>query len=45
MLKRKSYAKIEECYELPNLLELQLQSYREFLQTDVPKSKRKRKYF
>jgi DNA-directed RNA polymerase subunit beta len=41
MLKRKSYAKIEECYELPNLLELQLESYREFLQTDVAKSKRK----
>ncbi|MDP2929582.1 MAG: DNA-directed RNA polymerase subunit beta [Candidatus Omnitrophota bacterium] len=41
MLKRKSYAKIEECYELPNLLELQLHSYREFLQVDVAKSKRK----
>ncbi|MCX5667673.1 MAG: DNA-directed RNA polymerase subunit beta, partial [Candidatus Omnitrophica bacterium] len=41
MLKRKSYAKIEECYELPNLLELQLESYRGFLQTDVAKSKRK----
>ena len=41
MLKRKSYAKIEECYELPNLLELQLESYREFLQMDVAKSKRK----
>jgi len=41
MLKRKSYAKIEECYELPNLLELQLKSYREFLQTDAAKSKRK----
>ncbi|MFA5255968.1 MAG: DNA-directed RNA polymerase subunit beta [Candidatus Omnitrophota bacterium] len=41
MIKRKSYAKIEECYELPNLLELQLESYRKFLQTDVAKSKRK----
>jgi DNA-directed RNA polymerase subunit beta len=41
MIKRKSYAKIGECYELPNLLELQLESYREFLQTDVAKSKRK----
>ena len=41
MIKRKSYAKIEECYQLPNLLDLQLDSYRQFLQTDVPKSKRK----
>ena len=41
MLKRKSYAKIEECYELPNLLDIQLDSYKEFLQADAPKSKRK----
>ena len=41
MIKRKSYARIEECYELPNLLEIQLNSYREFLQQDVPKAKRK----
>src|SRR3989338_5712282 len=41
MIKRKSYAKIEECYELPNLLDIQLDSYKEFLQTDVPKAKRK----
>jgi DNA-directed RNA polymerase subunit beta len=41
MLKRKSYAKIEECYDLPNLLDLQLDSYKEFLQADVPKTKRK----
>ncbi len=41
MLKRKSYAKIEECYKLPNLLDIQLRSYYEFLQLDVPKTKRK----
>jgi len=41
MEKRKSYAKIEECYKLPNLLEVQLNSYEEFLQNDVPKTKRK----
>ena len=41
MLKRKSYAKIEECYTLPNLLDLQLDSYKEFLQSDTPKTKRK----
>ena len=40
MAKRKDYAKIEECYKLPNLLEIQLDSYREFLQADVAKSKR-----
>jgi len=41
MIKRKSYAKIAECFELPNLLEIQLNSYREFLQSDTPKTKRK----
>ncbi len=41
MLKRKSYAKIKECYDLPNLLDIQLDSYREFLQADTPKAKRK----
>ncbi len=40
MAKRKSYAKIEECYRLPNMLEVQLGSYNEFLQKDVPKTKR-----
>ena len=40
MAKRKNYAKIEECYKLPNLLEIQLDSYRDFLQADVAKSKR-----
>lgn len=43
MPKRKSYAKIEECYKLPNLLDIQLNSYKEFLQSDVPKSKRENK--
>jgi len=41
MTKRKSYAKIEECYRLPNLLEVQLDSYNDFLQKEVSKSKRK----
>jgi len=40
MAKRKNYAKIEECHKLPNLLEIQLDSYRDFLQADVAKSKR-----
>src|SRR3989338_4591279 len=43
MAKRKSYAKIEECYRLPNLLDIQLNSYEEFLQAGVPKSKRENK--
>ncbi|MDD5428862.1 MAG: DNA-directed RNA polymerase subunit beta [Candidatus Omnitrophica bacterium] len=42
MIKRKSYAKLEECYKLPNMLEIQLNSYYDFLQLDVPKSKRKK---
>ena len=42
MIKRKSYAKLEECYKLPNMLEIQLNSYYDFLQLDVPKAKRKR---
>src|SRR3989338_1255604 len=41
MIKRKSYAKIEECFDIPNLLEVQLVSYGEFLQKDTPKTKRK----
>ncbi|MDP3804168.1 MAG: DNA-directed RNA polymerase subunit beta, partial [Candidatus Omnitrophota bacterium] len=41
MIKRKSFAKIEECYEIPNLLEVQVHSYEAFLQKDVSKAKRK----
>ena len=40
MAKRKSYAKIEECYRLPNMLDIQLRSYEDFLQMGTPKSKR-----
>jgi len=35
MIKRKSFAKLKEVYGLPNLLDVQLESYREFLQLDV----------
>ncbi|MFA6320747.1 MAG: DNA-directed RNA polymerase subunit beta [Candidatus Omnitrophota bacterium] len=42
MIKRKSYAKLEECYKLPNMLEIQLNSYYDFLQLDTPKGKRKK---
>ncbi|MCM8796816.1 MAG: DNA-directed RNA polymerase subunit beta, partial [Candidatus Omnitrophica bacterium] len=41
MIKRKNFAKLKECYELPNLLEVQLEAYREFLQMDTPPQGRK----
>ncbi|MDD4953330.1 MAG: DNA-directed RNA polymerase subunit beta [Candidatus Omnitrophica bacterium] len=41
MIKRKNFAKIKEVYDLPNLLDVQLESYREFLQMDIPVSERK----
>ena len=42
MIKRKSFAKLKEVYDLPHLLDVQLESYHEFLQVDVPASERKR---
>ncbi|MBL7155795.1 MAG: DNA-directed RNA polymerase subunit beta [Candidatus Omnitrophica bacterium] len=41
MIKRKNYAKIQECFDFPNLIEIQSSSYREFLQSSVPKNKRR----
>ncbi|MFA5411601.1 MAG: DNA-directed RNA polymerase subunit beta [Candidatus Omnitrophota bacterium] len=41
MIKRKSFGKLKEPYELPNLLDIQLDSYREFLQMDIPPAERK----
>jgi len=43
MEKRRSYAKIKEVYEMPNLVEMQLDSYEEFLQLNTPKNKREDK--
>lgn len=40
MLKRENYAKIKECYEMPNMVEIQLDSYNIFLQADMAKNKR-----
>ncbi len=40
-VKRKTYSKILEVMELPNLLSVQLDSFRNFLQSDVPPSQRK----
>ncbi|MFH0762625.1 MAG: DNA-directed RNA polymerase subunit beta [Candidatus Omnitrophota bacterium] len=42
MLKRKNFAKLKEVYHLPNLLDVQLDAYRDFLQMDVPAQERKR---
>jgi len=41
MIKRKNYAKIKECFDLPGLIKIQSSSYRSFLQLDAPKNKRK----
>jgi len=40
MVKRKNFAKIKDVYELPNLLDIQTASYKEFLQIDTPSDKR-----
>jgi DNA-directed RNA polymerase subunit beta len=42
MIKRKNFSKLKEAFELPNLLEVQLVAYNEFLQADVAPSERKR---
>ncbi|MCX5703189.1 MAG: DNA-directed RNA polymerase subunit beta, partial [Candidatus Omnitrophica bacterium] len=42
MLKRKNFAKLKDTYEIPNLLDVQLESYREFLQMDTAALERKR---
>jgi len=40
---RRSYAKIPSVAEMPSLLEVQLKSYRDFLQDDMPPDQRKKK--
>ncbi|OIO39550.1 MAG: DNA-directed RNA polymerase subunit beta, partial [Candidatus Omnitrophica bacterium CG1_02_49_10] len=40
-VKRVNFANIEECFDIPNLVAIQTDSYADFLQSDVPKSKRK----
>ncbi|MDP2942226.1 MAG: DNA-directed RNA polymerase subunit beta, partial [Candidatus Omnitrophota bacterium] len=42
-IKRKNYAKLPELFEMPNLLDIQVRSFDDFLQVDVPKAKRERK--
>lgn len=41
MVKRISYAKIKDVYDIPHLLDVQISSYKKFLQIGVPKTKRK----
>ncbi|TAN61294.1 DNA-directed RNA polymerase subunit beta, partial [bacterium] len=41
MSERKNFAKIKEVYNLPNLLDLQLGSYTEFLQAEIDPAKRR----
>ena len=41
IIKRKSFAKVKPLAEIPNLLHVQLNSYEQFLQKDVPPNKRK----
>ncbi len=41
MSERKNFAKLKEVYKLPNLLDLQLLSYEEFLQADIAQNARK----
>ena len=42
MNKRKNFAKFKEVYGLPNLLDIQTESYKEFLQIDALDKDRKR---
>ena len=41
MIKRKNFGKLKEVYELPHLLEVQLEAYRDFLQIDISGQERK----
>ena len=41
MVKRINYAKTKDVYEMPDLLEVQTGSYKDFLQVNAPKTKRK----
>ncbi|MBU1887912.1 MAG: hypothetical protein KKB46_01755 [Candidatus Omnitrophica bacterium] len=41
MPNRKNFAKLKEGTRIPYLLEIQSESYRDFLQMDAPKTKRK----
>ena len=42
IVQRKSFSKISSAVEIPDLLEIQLKSYRDFLQDDLAPNKRKK---
>ncbi len=42
-VKRKSYARLKEVYDVPNLIKIQIDSYADFLQRFAPKTKRENK--
>ncbi|MCX5702636.1 MAG: DNA-directed RNA polymerase subunit beta [Candidatus Omnitrophica bacterium] len=42
MVKRKNFAKFKDVYDMPDLLDIQTESYREFLQIDSSTEERKR---
>lgn len=42
-MERKNYAKLKDIFDVPHLLQVQRDSYHEFLQLDVPKTKRENK--
>ncbi len=42
-LKRKNYAKLPDLFDMPHLLDVQIRSFEDFLQLNVPKAKRERK--
>lgn len=39
-VERESYGRLKNTFEIPNLIKIQVDSYAEFLQMDVPKTKR-----
>ncbi|MFH1640625.1 MAG: DNA-directed RNA polymerase subunit beta, partial [Candidatus Omnitrophota bacterium] len=42
MAKRKNFAKLKDVYDMPDLLDIQVEPYGEFLQIDTPVDERKR---
>jgi DNA-directed RNA polymerase subunit beta len=45
LVKRTSYARLRDIYEIPNLIKMQVDSYEEFLQRFTPKTKRENRGF
>ena len=41
-IKRQSYARLKNVFDIPNLISIQVDSYKDLLQMDVPKNKRRK---